>query len=234
MSQIQQPAMANPEDKFNASEHLGALLLFFPTEFRSQVPTVHGVSDAVAARLVNLETGRVLENTLIFPTALVTQLKAAVPDGIVLGRLGQGTAKNGNSAPWLLSPFTEPELARAEAWIVQDQQQRIAQPQAQQGGWGQQGPTGPAAPQPQATGGWGQAPAAPAPQATGGWGAPQQQAPQGRFAGQWGNTPPPAPEAAAPAGVHPGLAQALANAGYPVQPGTSQQQAEQMAAMLGL
>lgn len=247
MSQFQQPGISNPEDKFTPSESNGALLLFFPTGFQSQVKTVHGESDAIAARIVRLNDGRVWENALVFSTALITQLQRAIPDGMVLGTLGQGENTKGNP-PWLLRPHTEQEVAIAEQWLAQNP--RVSQPAptapAAQGwgapptqsapaaAWGQQPPApAPAAP---ATGGWGSPPAqAPA---AGGWGAPAPQgngvapAPQqSQFPEQaWGNAQAPAP--AAPA-VDPGLVQALLAKGYPLPPGSTQQSAEQLWAMVG-
>ncbi len=202
MSQFQQPAIANPEDKFVAAEHNGALLLFFPTEFKQGITTAHGESDAVSTRVVNLENGRILDNALIFATALVTQLKTAVPDGMVLGRLGQGQNTKGNP-PWLLSPHTAEDVAKAEAYLAANPRNQFAQPQVQTPptapAWN--APATPAAP---AWGGQASAPAAPA------WGAP----------------------AAAPV-VDPGLVAALAAKGVNLPPGTTQEAAEGIWAVVG-
>jgi hypothetical protein len=238
---IQQPAVPNADDKWTAAEHNGNLLLFFPTEVRRGIKTSNGDADAVScARVVNLDTGRVLHNTLIFGTALVPNIGGGAPDGVVLGRLGQGEGKPGQSKPWILLPHDEVELHRAQDWLARDAQGQLQQPQAQvapptqnaygapaTGGWGQQAPA--PAPSAPATGGWGQqAPAAPQ---QGGWGAPApaapSPAPQG---GGWGSPPPaaaPAPAPApAPSGVHPGLVEALRKKGVTLQPGQTQQDAE--------
>jgi hypothetical protein len=172
------------------------------------VKTAHGESDAVSTRIVDLDTGQVLDNTLIFATALVTQLKAAVPDGMVLGRLGQGEYTKGNP-PWLLSPHTAPEVAVAEAYLAANPRNQFAQPQAQAAP-----PTPPAyaAPVTAAAPAWGgqgnvpAAPAAPAPASSAGasWGAPAPVAA-------------PAPTVVADP-VDPGLAAALTAKGFPVPP----------------
>lgn len=230
---IVQPAIPNADDKWTAAEHNGSLLLFFPTEVRRGIKTSNGDADAVScSRVVNLNTGRILHNTLIFGTALVPNIGGGAPDGVVLGRLGQGEGKPGQSKPWILLPHDENELRMAQDWLARDAQGQLQQPQgpptpAAQGGWGQQAQApayGSPAP---ATGGWGQQ-AAPAPQ-QGGWGAPApaapSPAPQG---GGWGN-PAPAPEPpapVAPAGVHPGLVEALRKKGVTLQPGQTQQDAE--------
>lgn len=221
MSQFQQPGISNPEDKFAPSENNGALLLFFPTALSLQVKTAHGESDAVTARIVRLNDGRVYDNAMVFSTALVTQLKAAIPDGMVLGTLGQGENTKGNP-PWLLSPHTADDVAKAEHWLAANPRQQFQQaapptPAAPAPTWGQQPPaTAPAAP---ATGGWGQAPAAPAPS----WGAPAPAAAPAPQAGGW-NAQPAAP-AAAPA-VDPGLVEALRKKGVALPPGTAQPAAE--------
>lgn len=236
---IQQPAIPNADDKWTAAEHVGNLLLFFPTEIRRGIKTSNGDSDAVScSRVVNLDTGRVLHNTLIFGTALVPNIGGGAPDGVVLGRLGQGEGKPGQSKPWILLPHDEQELHRAQDWLARDAQGQLTQPSAPPtqnaygapatGGWGQQ--AAPAPSQAPATGGWGapaQAPVA-APQ-QGGWGAPAPAAPSpAPAAGGWGNpAPAPAPApAAAPSAVHPGLVEALRKKGVTLQPGQTQQDAE--------
>lgn len=175
MSQFQQPGISNPEDKFVPSENNGALLLFFPTQLQTGIKTQHGESDAVAATVVRLNDGRVYDNALIFPTALVTQLKAAVPDGMVLGTLGQGENTKGNP-PWLLRPHTEQDVQVAEQWLALNPRNTFAQPAPSSSptpsaaGWA-------APPTPAASPAWGSpAPAASPAPATGGWGAPPVQA----------------------------------------------------------
>lgn len=197
MSQFGQPGIGG--DKFVAAEHNGMLLLFFPTEFKSQVPTVNGATDAVGTKIVNLDNGVVLNDTMVFGSALVPQLKGAVAEqGMVLGRLGQGQAKGGNNPPWLLAPHEAQDVAKAEAYLA-------ANPRNQFGN-GQAPPT----------------PAAYAAPATNGWGAGTQ----GAVA---------APVAPAAAGTpDPTLVMKLVNAGAPVQPGMTQDQLLQVAALLGI
>lgn len=231
MSQFQQPGISNPEDKFVPADNNGALLLFFPTQLQQGVATAHGTADAIAARVVRLEDGRVFDNALIFPTALVTQLKSAVPDGMVLGRLGQGQNTKGNP-PWLLSPHTEADVAVAERWLAANPRNQFAQPQAQAAppttapAWGQQAtPAAPAwggqAPAPAAPA-WGGQPAAPAPAAPAWGSAAPAQAPAA-----WQNVGAPAPA------IDPNLVAFLTSKGVP--PGAYQDQAtaEMIAATLG-
>lgn len=217
MSQFQQPGISNPEDKFAPSENNGALLLFFPTALSLQVKTAHGESDAVTARIVRLNDGRVYDNAMVFSTALVTQLKAAIPDGMVLGTLGQGENTKGNP-PWLLSPHTADDVAKAEQWLAANPRNQFQQAPAAAApptapAWN--APATPAAP---AWGGQASAPAAPAP---GAWGAPAPAAASAPQAGGW-NAQPAAP---APA-VDPGLVEALRKKGVALPPGTAQPAAE--------
>ncbi len=197
MSNFQQPGIGG--DKFEAARHNGHLLLIFPSAFRAEVPTSKGTSDCVDAKIVDLDTGEELADAKVWGKAMVPQLKGAVPDGMVLGRLGQGEGKAGNNPPWILHPHTEQDVARAEAYLAANPRNQFqngpapaAAPAAaqQQGGWGAPAPA--AAP---AQGGWGAPAPAPAPQpapAAGGWGAPAAPA-----QGGWGApaaAPAPAPE----------------------------------------
>jgi len=226
VSQFQQPGISNPEDKFAPAESKGALLLFFPTLFQSQVKTEHGETDAVTARVVRLNDGRVYDNAMIFSTALVTQLKAAIPDGMVLGTLDQGENKRGNP-PWLLRPHTEQDVAVAEQWLAANPRNQFQQaapptPAAPAPAWGQQPPV--AAPAAPATGGWSNPPA---PAAQPAWGAaPAPAAPvapptsAGASADPWAQAAPQVPP------VHPGLVEALRKKGITVPPGATQETAE--------
>ena len=204
MSNFLQPGISSPEDKFVPAESLGALLLFFPTQLQQGIKTAHGEADAIAAKIVRLDDGRVFDNALIFPSALVTQLKAAVPDGMVLGRLGQGENTKGNP-PWLLQPHTEADVQQAEAWIAANPVNRFQQatPVAP--------PTAPA---------W-SAPATPAAPAWGG----QASAPVAPAAPAWSA---PAAPVAVPvvSSVDPQLVAALAAKGINLQPHQTQADAE--------
>lgn len=247
MSVIQQPGVSAPGDKFAPAENHGALLLFFPTAFQSQVKTAHGEQDAITAKIVRLNDGKVYENAMIFSTALVTQLKSAVPDGIVCGTLVQGENTKGNP-PWLLQPHTAEENAKAEAWIAANPRiQSAPQPAAPAGTPAWNAPATPAAPQ------WGgsPAPAAPPAPAQGGWGNPAPATPPATgwggapadqinpAAAGWGAPAPapaaPTPPPAAPAGppADPGLVAALQAKGVTVPPGTTHEAALGLWAIYG-
>lgn len=179
MSQFAQPGIGG--DKFEAAKHNGHLLLFFPSAFRADVPTQNGTADCVDTKIVDLDTGETLNDAKVWGKAMVPQLKGEVPDGMVLGRLGQGQGKAGNNPPWILHPHTEQDVAIAERYLAANPRNQFANPGAQpapapaQGGWGAPPAAAPAPAPAPAQGGWGAPPAAAAPQA--GWGAPAAPAP---------------------------------------------------------
>lgn len=116
-----QPASSTGLD-LNANE--GALLMFKPTGTKEGITTSYGTSDAVETNVVILDgpnQGEVLNDVLIFPKVLQGQLKKYVGTGqLVLGRLGKGQAKPGQSAPWTLSDSTGEDQQAAQGWINQN------------------------------------------------------------------------------------------------------------------
>ena len=67
-----------------------------------------------------------IRDTLIFPRILVSSLKPNVGK-VVLGRLGKGVAKPGQSAPWTLSAPTEDDIAVARKYDAYKATQVAAQ-----------------------------------------------------------------------------------------------------------
>jgi len=53
---------------------------------------------------------------LIFPKVLITQLRSLTGQKVV-ARLGQGSAKSGQSAPWLLNAAEPGDLATAQVYV---------------------------------------------------------------------------------------------------------------------
>lgn len=88
---------------------LGSLLLLTVHGVERDIQTVHGMSDAISADLVVLDgpkRGTTYDGALVFPKLLQSQLRSRIGQK-VLGRLGQGEAKRGQSAPWQLAAATE-------------------------------------------------------------------------------------------------------------------------------
>lgn len=100
---------AAPSGGIDLKEHKGSLLLITVHSVETGIQTVHGLSDAIRCDVAVLDgngQGEEYADTLIFPKVLQSQLRKAVGQK-VLGRLGQGQAKPGQSAPWVLEDPTD-------------------------------------------------------------------------------------------------------------------------------
>jgi hypothetical protein len=82
--------------------------------------------------VTNLDTGEIHEGLLFFNVALKNALKNKVGQK-VLARIGQGTAKPGKSAPWILIDATSnpADLAKANAFVAQAPAKPSATPAAE-------------------------------------------------------------------------------------------------------
>jgi len=101
------------------SELNGRLLVIEPSEIVKDINTNFGVTDAVRANVTVLdgtEPGKKYDDTLIFPKVLQSQLNSRIGQK-VLGRLGQGQAKPGQSPPWMLNPATPEDEQKAVAFL---------------------------------------------------------------------------------------------------------------------
>lgn len=120
MSMFEQPAAPGGGIKWD--DHKGALMLIEASAFESQVSTSFGPADAVKANVHVIDgpgAGDSYADTLIFPKLLVSQTKAQIGKK-VLGRLGQGQGKPGQSAPWLLLETSAEDIALGEKWVQQN------------------------------------------------------------------------------------------------------------------
>ena len=97
----------------------GHLLILEALEYKTGIPTVHGDADAIEVRINDLDTGHTHESVLFFNVALKNALKTKIGQK-VLARIGQGTAKPGKSAPWILIDATgdADAVAKANAFIA--------------------------------------------------------------------------------------------------------------------
>jgi hypothetical protein len=99
----------------------GHLLIIEPLEYKADIQTVHGSTDAVAVNVVDLDANNSRhDNVLFFNVALKNALRNKLGQK-VLARIGQGTAKPGKSAPWILVDATgnQADIARANAYLSQ-------------------------------------------------------------------------------------------------------------------
>lgn len=125
MSMFNQPAA--PSGGITWADHKGALLLVEPLSFEPQIATAFGSADAIKANVYVLEgsgAGEEYAETLIFPKLLVSQTKNQLGSK-VLGRLGQGNQKAGQSPPWLLQEASAADIQLAEKWVQQKQSSSI-------------------------------------------------------------------------------------------------------------
>jgi hypothetical protein len=139
---FQQPSQG---DQVKVAELVGCLTLIWAREYRENIPTAFGETDAVAVDMHVLDGakgGEKFENTLLFQRALIGSLKPAIGGEPVLGRIGQGVGKPGQSPPYILLPYTEQDAALATGYIA-----RMAKPfQAPAAASPAAGPTTAAAP----------------------------------------------------------------------------------------
>lgn len=125
-------APSAPGDGITWADHKGALLLIDVTSQEHGVQTVHGSTDPVRADVHVIDgpgAGESYEDTLIFPKLLISQTKNSIGQK-VLGRLGQGNQKPGQSAPWLLQEASADDIAKAEAWVKEKQVPTVQNAQA--------------------------------------------------------------------------------------------------------
>jgi hypothetical protein len=97
----------------------GHLLIIEPLEYKTGIPTVHGDADAIEVNIVDLDTNATHNSVLFFNVALKNALKSKIGQK-VLARIGQGVAKPGKSAPWILLDATADAdaVAKANSHIV--------------------------------------------------------------------------------------------------------------------
>ena len=107
-------APSNNTESVKVADLNGHLLILEPLEYKTGIPTVHGDADAIEVRINDLDTGFNHESVLFFNVALKNALKTKIGQK-VLARIGQGQAKPGKSAPWILVDATADASAVAKA-----------------------------------------------------------------------------------------------------------------------
>jgi len=111
-------APSTSNESVKVADLAGQLLIITPVEYKTGIQTVHGEADAVEVNIVNLDTNKTHDNVLFFNVALKSALKSKINEK-VLARIGQGSAKPGKSAPWILIDATNSpaDLAKANAYM---------------------------------------------------------------------------------------------------------------------
>jgi hypothetical protein len=98
---------------------IGKLLLLKPSHVEVGVKTVLGEKDATVAdiHVVDGDEEPYIQ-TFVWPRVLQAQLRSTVGTGRwVLGRLGQGVAKPGQSPPWRLGDPTDDDRKLAAKYL---------------------------------------------------------------------------------------------------------------------
>lgn len=88
----------------------GHLLVVEPIEYIASMATAMGTSDAVRCTVHDLTTKTTHPEVLWFSSVLVGSLRSKM-GAKVLGVMGRGVAKPGQSAPWLLQDASDEPLA---------------------------------------------------------------------------------------------------------------------------
>ena len=100
MSMFTAPAAGGGSD-VRPADLEGHLLIVEPLDYCESIPTSMGDKDAVRVTLHDVTDSATFNDVLWFPKVLVGSLKGRIGQK-VLGVLGKGTAKPGQSAPWIL------------------------------------------------------------------------------------------------------------------------------------
>lgn len=116
-------------DKLPLAELEGSLLLVSPLEQMAEMQTSFGPATPIRANVAVLDgtkKGDVFDDALIFPRVLQGQLRPNI-GGLVLGRLGKGQAKAGQSAPWTLATPTDADRETATKYVAYVESQKAEQ-----------------------------------------------------------------------------------------------------------
>jgi len=130
MSTFAQPSP--PSGGITWADHKGDLLLIEPLSVETGIQTTFGPADAVRADVTIIDgndAGEIHSDVLVFPKVLQSQIRSQIGQK-VLGRLGSGTAKPGQSAPHLLLEASADDIAKAEAWVKQTEKPSVTSAQA--------------------------------------------------------------------------------------------------------
>ena len=111
-------APSNASETVKVADLANHLLIISPVEYKTGIPTVHGEAEAIEVNVIDLDTNKEHSSLLWFNVALRNALKSKTGQK-VLARIGQGTAKPGKSAPWILIDATgdAAALAKANAYL---------------------------------------------------------------------------------------------------------------------
>ena len=97
----------------------GHLLIIKPVQYKTGIQTSLGEAEAIEVDIVDLDTSEEHTSVLFFNVALRSALKSNIGKQ-VLARIGQGVAKPGKSAPWILINAADnaADVEKATAYIA--------------------------------------------------------------------------------------------------------------------
>lgn len=98
---IQFDAPTQGGGSLKAADVEGHVLVVEPSEYVASIATSFGEKDAIRVTVHDITTSETHTDVLLFGTALIGSLKGQIGKR-VLGVMGKGTAKAGQSAPWVL------------------------------------------------------------------------------------------------------------------------------------
>ena len=110
---------ATSGDSVKPADLQGHLIIIKPVEYKTGIQTTLGEAEAIEVDLVDLDTSEEHTSVLFFNIALRSALKSNIGKS-VLARIGQGVAKPGKSAPWILIDATTDAdaVAKATAYLA--------------------------------------------------------------------------------------------------------------------
>ena len=111
-------APSNENENVKVADLANHLLIVTPVEYKTGIQTVHGTAEAIEVNVIDLDTNKEHNSLLWFNVALRNSLKTKIGQK-VLAKIGQGSAKPGKSAPWILVDATgdATALAKANAYL---------------------------------------------------------------------------------------------------------------------
>lgn len=112
MSEFAAPGAAG--GSFSIADANGHLVVIEVHSYEQGVTTTLGEKDAISATVHDIDAQETTEDALIFPKVLVGSLKGRVGQK-VLATVGQGVAKPGQNAPWVLNDASGDAAAAARA-----------------------------------------------------------------------------------------------------------------------
>ncbi|HLS01263.1 MAG TPA: hypothetical protein VK054_04675 [Beutenbergiaceae bacterium] len=108
---------APPSEGIKWADYLNRLLVIEPLSDEKGLKTSFGDADAVRANVYVIDGNpEDYTDTLVFPKILANQLRPKIGEKVI-GRLTQGQAKPGQSAPWMLADASPDDIQAGVAWL---------------------------------------------------------------------------------------------------------------------